>query len=251
VACVAAAVYALAVLLLMIANRGALDDSRGAWSHEALSAALSDPIDEHALAFLKLPSVWLCMSFFFWMTCALAAVQGFSSPALQMLYGLPLTTTSIVVTGFMLTAAVGMIAGGFFVDRVPRLEATISIAIAFSAVALVLAGSGVLGGAGAAAVVVLAGLGTGVAAPSRDMLIRRAAPPRATGRVYGTVYSGLDLGFAVSAPLFGAMLDRAQAGAVFYGAALALVAGVLSALVVGGIVSGRRNSAGVPATVTR
>jgi len=251
IACVAAAVYAMAVLVLMIAKREALDDSSGVWSHESQPLARGRPDDEHALAFLKLPSVWLCMSFFFWLTCALAAVQSFASPSLHKLYDLPLTTTSIVVTGFMLAGAIGTIAGGFFVNGVARLEWTISVAILSSAAALALAGSGVLSGPAAAALASLAGLGTGIAAPSRDMLIKRAAPPRATGRVYGTVYSGLDLGFAVSAPIFGAMLDRGHADAVFYGAALALVAGVFSALVVGGIVAGRQKTSGATATVTR
>ena len=75
----------------------------------------------------------------------------------------------------------------------------------------------------AAALAALAGFGTGLAGPSRDMLIKRAAPPGATGRVYGTVYSGLDLGFALAAPVFGALLDHGAPSAVFTGAALALV----------------------------
>jgi MFS family permease len=79
----------------------------------------------------------------------------------------------------------------------------------------------------------LAGFGTGLAGPSRDMLIKRAAPPGATGRVYGTVYSGLDLGFALAAPVFGALLDHALPHGVFYGASLALVMGVVSASFVG------------------
>jgi MFS family permease len=64
------------------------------------------------------------------------------------------------------------------------------------------------------------------------MLIKRAAPPGATGRVYGTVYSGLDVGFALAAPVFGWLLDRGQPGAVFAGAALALWLGVASAALV-------------------
>ena len=77
-----------------------------------------------------------------------------------------------------------------------------------------------------------AGFGTGLAGPSRDMLIKKAAPPGATGRVYGTVYSGLDTGFAVAAPIFGALMDRHWNNAVFLGAALALLAGIGAASLV-------------------
>ena len=72
------------------------------------------------------------------------------------------------------------------------------------------------------------------------MLIKRASPPDATGRVYGTVYSGLDLGFAIGAPVFGAVMDRGQPSFVFFGAALALMMGVLSAGLVGNGVARRR-----------
>lgn len=65
------------------------------------------------------------------------------------------------------------------------------------------------------------------------MLIRRAAPPGAAGRVYGTVYSGLDLGFCLAAPVFGALLDRGLSAGIFHGAALVLVLGVVSAALVG------------------
>jgi len=89
----------------------------------------------------------------------------------------------------------------------------------------------------AVAVASIAGLGTGLAGPSRDMLIKRAAPPGATGRVYGTVYSGLDLGFCLAAPVFGYMLDHGMSHGVFYGSAIALVLSVVSAVVVGDGVS--------------
>ena len=84
--------------------------------------------------------------------------------------------------------------------------------------------------------------GTGLAGPSRDMLIKRAAPPGATGRVYGTVYSGLDLGFCLAAPVFGYMLDHQMTNAVFYGSAIALVLSVVSAVIVGDGVSKKTKS---------
>jgi MFS family permease len=191
------------------------------------------------MAFLRLPSVWLCFSFFFFSTCALAAMQSFASPALGTMYGLPLDLTALVITGYMLFGAAGMVAGGFLVSRVQRLERTIGVAMCAGAVLLALVGTGWLPGVAALWVAAIAGAGTGVAGPSRDMLIKRAAPPGATGRVYGTVYSGLDLGFSVAAPVFGALLDRGMTSAVFYGAALALVLGVGSAGMVGAGVAAR------------
>ena len=233
-ACLCGALLALLVLAVMVWQRDALDDRQGAWAHQGVSHAGAAAVaTEHPMAFLRLPSVWLCFSFFFWSTCSLSAIQSFASPALQKMYGLPLSLTALVVTGYMLCGAAGMVAGGFLVGRVARLEKTISVCLVASAVLLVLAGTGWLPGTAALALAALAGLGTGIAGPSRDMLIKRAAPPGATGRVYGTVYSGLDLGFSVAAPVFGVLLDRGLTGGIFYGSALALLLSVVSATLVG------------------
>ena len=237
-ACLAAAVLAACVLALLLWQRAAIDDRQGSWAHQAKGGAAAPA--EHPMAFLRLPSVWMCFSFFFWSTCALSAIQSFASPALQKMYGLPLSLAAMVVTGYMLCGAAGMVVGGFLVGRVERLERVIGICLLASAALLVLAGSGVLGGMAVLAVTSLAGLGTGLAGPSRDMLIKQAAPPGATGRVYGTVYSGLDLGFALAAPVFGALLDRGAISSIFYGSALALALGVASAALVGGGVAARR-----------
>ncbi len=232
-----AAALAAALMALLWWQRDAIDDRAGHWAHERAGAAALPAA--HPLAFLKLPSVWLCFSFFLFSTAALAAIQSFASPALGRMYGLPLGATTFVVTGYMVCGAIGMVLGGFVVARTRRLERTIGIAMAASALLLLLTASGWLSGMLAMAVTALAGMGTGIAGPSRDMLIKQAAPPGATGRVYGTVYSGLDIGFACAAPIFGALLDRGQPSAVFVGAAIALCLGIASAAVVGARVGPR------------
>jgi MFS transporter, FSR family, fosmidomycin resistance protein len=225
-----AALLPLGVLALLVLQRDRIDDRQGAWADHGSAKAV---VGEHPMAFLRLPSVWLCFSFFFWSTAALSAIQSFAGPALARMHGLPLSATAFVVTGYMLCGAVGTIAGGFLVSRVHKLERTIGVAMAAAASLLALVASGVLPPLVASVAVVLAGLGTGLAGPSRDMLIKRAAPPGATGRVYGTVYSGLDIGFALAAPVFGFLLDHGQPSSVFLGAALALLMGVASAGLVG------------------
>jgi hypothetical protein len=71
------------VLAIMVFNRDALDDRRSrrpAGRCQARRSRAAAP-KEHPMAFMKLPSVWLCFSFFFWSTCALSAIQSFASPA--------------------------------------------------------------------------------------------------------------------------------------------------------------------------
>jgi MFS transporter, FSR family, fosmidomycin resistance protein len=241
---VAALIYVCVVLAVLVWRRDAIDDRQGAWAHErAPGGAQAALPQEHPLAFLRLPSVWLCFSFFFWSTAALSAIQSFASPALNQLYGLPLSATAYVVTGYMLCGAAGMVIGGFLTARVARLERVIGVCLAIAALMLAAVGTGALPASAALVVAALSGFGTGLAGPSRDMLIKRAAPPGATGRVYGTVYSGLDIGFALAAPVFGALMDAQMPQGVFYGAALMLGLGVASASVVGIGLAARRRSA--------
>ena len=184
---------------------------------------------EHPLAFLRLPTLWMCFAFFLFSTFAMSAIQGFAGPALGQLYDLPLSATASVLTGYMLFGAVGMLIGGFVSTRVSRLELTIGLAMTGTALLLLIVASGWLPSSLAAFVTALAGLGTGIAGPSRDLLIRQAAPPGATGRVYGTVYAGFDVGFTLGAPLFGWMMDRGWAAGVFAGAAAAFLLGIMAA----------------------
>lgn len=250
IACLGGAVMAAVVLAIMVVNRRWLDDrdpqaigNQAKPAAAQTSAASAKP--EHAMAFLKLPSVWLCFAFFFWSTCAMSAIQNSASPALHNVYGLPLSVTTFIVTGYMLCGAAGMVVGGFLVGRVQRLEKVISICMLGSSVLLALVGTGWLPGMGAVVVASIAGLGTGLAGPSRDMLIKRAAPEGATGRVYGTVYSGLDLGFCVAAPVFGWMLDHQMYLGIFYGSAAALALSVFSAVIVGDGVAKRKKGAAI------
>jgi MFS family permease len=65
------------------------------------------------------------------------------------------------------------------------------------------------------------GFGGGIAGPSRDLLVKQATPAGATGRVYGVVYSGLDVGMTVAPVLFGALMDAGAYRGVWLGVAFA------------------------------
>jgi FSR family fosmidomycin resistance protein-like MFS transporter len=243
-AAAAAGAVALAVLALMLMHRDALDDRPGQAADSSTTGSGAGTAGEHPLAFLQLPAVWLSFSFFFWVTVTLSAMQSFAAPALRQMYGLPASTTAFVVTAYMLCGAAGMMLGGFLVAGAARLERVIALAMGGAALLMGLTASGWLPGPWAAVTAALAGFGGGLAGPSRDMLVKRAAPPGATGRVYGTVYSGLDIGFALSAPVFGWLMDHQLGAAVFQGAALALLLGIVSAALVGARVA--RTHAGQP-----
>ena len=76
----------------------------------------------------------------------------------------------------------------------------------------------------------LMGVCLGAISPSRDMLVRAATPPGASGKVYGFVYSGLDLGSCLTPLLFGWLLDRGEPRMVFVTSAAFMVLTIATAV---------------------
>ena len=163
----------------------------------------------------------------------LAVVQSFGPSILKAAHGASLELATMTVTAYMLCGAVGMFVGGFVAAHHARSDQTVAWAMGAGAVLLLVCATGWLGAAGTMAGLAATGFAVGIGGPSRDMMIKRATPKGATGRVYGTVYSGLDLGFAVSPLLFGLFMDRGFYAATLAGAAVFLMLAVFAALGVG------------------
>ena len=77
----------------------------------------------------------------------------------------------------------------------------------------------------------MAGFLGGVIAPSRDMLVRNAAPPGAAGRAFGIVSTGFNIGGIISPLLFGWIMDQDMPHWVFGASAVFMALTVLLALV--------------------
>ena len=107
----------------------------------------------------------------------------------------------------MIGSAGGTMVGGVLADRSGRHQRIIIGGLALAAVLLVLIGRVELPTPVLLAAVALAGALAGMTTPSRDMLVRAAAPPGASGKVFGFVYSGLDLGSTLTPTLVGSLLD--------------------------------------------
>lgn len=177
------------------------------------------PAPESPFAFLRLPAVWSCFAFFMIYAMALGGIQSFAPVAAGRLHGVAEAQVAICLSIFMVCAAAGMVVGGQLA-RDPR--RSVQIVTAGFALAVVVALMIGLGDWSATSVPVLFGImgaGAGVAGPSRDLLVKQATPPGATGRVYGVVYSGLDVGMSFAPLLFGALMDGGAYRGVWIGIA--------------------------------
>jgi MFS family permease len=228
-AALGASAVALLALGLLLWRRQALDDVE-APTHKA------DGDAGPTFAFLGVKAVWLCFLFFFLITAAFGAIQNFASPILQAVYGLSLTTGALALSTYLTAGAAGIVLGGFLAQKQAQ-DLLIALALGVAALLAVVLSSGwppawsvlpLMGGIGFC---------TGVAGPSRDLLVRRAATARfgkaAYGRVYGFVYSGLDLGLATAPLLFGGLMDARRFGEVLVGVAILQTLAIFSALRVG------------------
>lgn len=185
------------------------------------------------LAFMKLSVVWWCFAFFFLSTMTLAVVQSFGPSILKAAHGASLELATLTITAYMLCGAFGMLVGGFVATQTTHSDRVVAWAMGAGAVLLLVCATGWLGAVGTMVGLAATGFAVGVGGPSRDMMIKKATPKGATGRVYGLVYSGLDLGFAVSPVIFGAFMDRGLYGLTLAGAAVMLMLAVWAAVGVG------------------
>ncbi|AVO46484.1 MFS transporter [Phreatobacter cathodiphilus] len=146
-------------------------------------------------------------------------IQSFSASALVMGYGIDLAGANAALTLFLFMSAGGVLAGGTLADRTSRhglVAAGAFLATAVIATVMALTTPSVLV---ATLLLGLAGFLSGIITPSRDMLVRAAAPKGAEGIVFGIVSTGFNIGGLVGPLLYAALLDQGQPRAIFAAAA--------------------------------
>lgn len=221
VALMAAGALAFGVLALQLLNRDKL-------LLPVVTATRSAQADS-SFGFLKIPAVWMCFAFFFWYAAVLSVIQTFAPSAAQRLHDVPVALVAMCLTIYMLGSAGGMVLGGFLAADAKRCERVVGVGFGIAAaLALLLA----LGNLAAWTVPVLFGLmgfASGMAGPSRDLLVKKSTPDNASGRVYGVVYAGLDIGQALAPLLFGLLMDNGQYRSVLLGLVLLQLVLVASA----------------------
>lgn len=218
----AAAIGALVVAVLAL-QRGALHvepaDTRRP------SAGLG--ADLRVLA--QLP-VLMVFGYFVMLGVAFIAMQTFGIATMMSLYGANATLASAALTAYLVGGATGIFCGGFVAVRASRHDRVAVSGMAVSATLVFVLASGWLPAALLPLLLGAAGFAGGMTNPSRDLIVRGATPVGATGKVYGFVYSGLDVGSMVTPVVFGWLLDRGEPAAVFYAVVGVLVLSILTVL---------------------
>jgi FSR family fosmidomycin resistance protein-like MFS transporter len=175
---------------------------------------------DDSFGFLRIPAVWMCFGFFFLYAVVLSVIQAFAPEAARHLHDVPLALSAICLTVYMVCSAGGMVLGGFLASDPTRCERVVACGFGVAALIALAIGFGPVPALAIPALFGAMGFASGIAAPSRDLLVKRSSPENATGRVYGVVYSGLDIGQAVSPLIFGSLMDHQQYQGVWLGLVL-------------------------------
>lgn len=172
---------------------------------------------EGAFDFLRIPAVWVCFVFFLLFATVLSTVQTFAPEAARQLHGVTLAGVAACLPVYMLCSAAGMVGGGFLTSDPARCERVVGVGMALAASLAFTVAFAPVPGWTVPALFGAMGLASGSAAPSRDMLVKRSTPANASGRVFGVVYSGLDIGQAAAPVLFGLLMDGQRFAGIWIG----------------------------------
>jgi MFS transporter, FSR family, fosmidomycin resistance protein len=137
---------------------------------------------------------------------------------------------SSALTTYILGSAAGMLAGGFLAQRVHRHDLVAAGGFAIASLNALVIALGAIPGVMLPVLLAVSGLAIGVTYPSRDLIVRAATPPGATGRIFGFVYSGLDLGSLSTPVLCGWLMDHGLPQGIFYLLFGCTVAAILTVL---------------------
>ena len=177
------------------------------------------------------PTILGLTAFFALMSLSGSGISNFSVVALTSAFGTSLSVANVALTAYLTAQALGVLAGGFIADRTRRHAEVAALGYAINACIILVIGT--LGLAPLPLILAMsaAGLLGGMIMPSRDMMVRAAAPSGAVGRTFGIVTSGFGIGGMIGPLMFGFAMDHGAPQWVFGISVILMIAVAVVALV--------------------
>jgi len=216
---VAGAVGPAVALLLVVMG---LPDARAARNTDGTATPKQNVIT---------PAIIVLTFFFMLLGLSSAGIGNFGVVALMSGYGVSFATANLALTCFLGASAVGVLAGGVLADRTERHGQVAAGCFAVNAAVVFVIAVVTLPSPLLITLMALAGFLGGVIAPSRDMLVRDAAPPGAAGRAFGIVSTGFNFSGILAPLLYGFIMDQHMPHWVFGASVVFMLLTVLLALV--------------------
>jgi MFS family permease len=169
------------------------------------------------------PTLIMLTIFFTLLGLSSAGINNFGVVALMSGYGTSFSTANMALTAYLGAAAVGVLAGGHLADRTRRHGQLSALCFALNAIIVIVIATVPLPTVLLVAAMTTAGLLGGLIAPSRDMMVRNAAPAHAAGRAFGIVSTGFNFAGIASPLLFGWIMDQSLPHWVFGASAIFMI----------------------------
>jgi FSR family fosmidomycin resistance protein-like MFS transporter len=203
-----------AIIFVMLTQWSSLNDS----ATKAKKKDTSENSEEDATTKQLLTSrpVLLLFAFFVMTSLAGSGLHSFSIPALHALHGTSVVDAGFAVGGYMLISSFAVLCGGWIADNITRQDRFAAMAYAAS---IFVVGMIVWMPMHYALLVFLFGLAGfchGVVRPARDMMVREVAPKGSTGRVFGFIFTGQNVGGGLAPILLGGLMDHYPPQYIFY-----------------------------------
>jgi FSR family fosmidomycin resistance protein-like MFS transporter len=210
----AALIGALPGLILSVLvwlNRDELVDHRV----KVRAAAVKHGTTSTLQVFLQ-PALLLCLVYFALLAVNTVGIQQFAVPAWTRMFGISENYAALCLIVFIVGSAGGVLVGGIFADRVRRHDRVATLGLLAAAAFTVPIAAHAVPPWLMLPLLALGGAAGGLTNPSRDMIVRSATPPGASGKVFGFVYSGLDVGSFLAPPVFGFLMSAGLPSIIFW-----------------------------------
>jgi MFS family permease len=162
------------------------------------------------------PAILLCLVYFALLAATTVGIQQFAVPAWTTMFGVSENYAALCLIVFIVGSAGGVLVGGIFADRVRRHDRIATLGLLVAGALTVPIAAQAVTPALLLPLLALAGAAGGLTNPSRDMIVRNATPPGASGKVFGFVYSGLDVGSFLAPPVFGVLMSSGVPSIIFW-----------------------------------
>ena len=162
------------------------------------------------------PAILLCLVYFALLAANTVGIQQFAVPAWTSMFGISENYAALCLIVFIVGSAGGVLVGGIFADRVRRHDRVATLGLLVAAALTVPIAAQAVTPMLLLPLLALAGAAGGITNPSRDMIVRNATPPGASGKVFGFVYSGLDVGSFLAPPVFGFLMTSGVPSIIFW-----------------------------------
>ncbi len=217
-----AGLVGIAIAVLMIAVRGMIQDGQERGEDGRRTRTQPGP---GWRVLLSRPMVVFFL-FFVLLAAAGSGLNSFTVLALVEMYGVELAAANSVLTSFLVMIAIGVLIGGYVADKTDRHDLVLFVTYGVATICFFLVGMGVMSFWMVIGAFLVAGLARGIVNPTRDMLVRQAAPSTAMGAAFGFVTTGFTVGQTFAPALYGWLMDIGSPSLVFWLAAGFMVAAI-------------------------